>query len=208
MKNVLAVLSSGYSPDDAGKVTDSVTIDRATAASLLTQSMAEQYNPFDIVIFCGGRLAGQDYPSVAFAMAEYFMNLPTTPAGTQFKLEDKSLDTVENAKGARAVIVDQYGIANTNIYLVTSGSHLVRAGFIFDTVMGKSVIKYSSGELLAKAGIERRCSLLQEIRTRTLEEAVLTPILIALSLPNRRWGLNAYQKLFAKKAAARFDPKP
>lgn len=96
------------------------------------------------LIFSGGYTAGYDMPSEAQSMASYlFKNYPYIRRSDVI-MENKSVDTVTNARQVSKIIKEQ---GYNNVAVITVGAHAIRAERIFKGI-GIDAIVLSSESIL------------------------------------------------------------
>lgn len=119
----LIVLGGGWKLEFRGKQLGADSKMRVLAAGeMFKQGLVSQ------IILSGGKIAGEDKPSLAHGMKEYLMEKFPNISENSILIEDKSRDTSENAQNTLGLMI------KNNIQsaaLLTSAAHLKRAARIF-----------------------------------------------------------------------------
>jgi hypothetical protein len=207
---IVMVLAGDYKPQsplfEGDPIGGPITHDRTLAAAIFAKA-----NNIPNIITCGGQLEGQAYPSVAHAMATHLNTtlLPGLEHSANVDVEGRSLDTVDNIRGAKEVIEQKWDLSEVTISLLTSGSHIIRAGMIARAAFGKEVLSirgYSTGPILDRYRQTRRVSAQEERKARLIPEVGYTGVLIASTIItlSRSRGLDFYYWASHGKAASQY----
>lgn len=102
------------------------------------------------IIFSGGKTAGKNIPSEAFAMKKFLINKFSNISGKNIILEEVSMDTIQNVIETKKIIEKN---KFKNIAVLSTSKHLPRSIMLFRK-FGLNPNYFASDEVLKKSDLK------------------------------------------------------
>lgn len=124
------------------------------------------------LILSGGKTAGPDHPSEAETMRIYLLREYPNLSGFPIRLEEDSVDSVENAKFTSEILKDNKG---EPILLITSDYHMLRASRDFQG-QGLNIEKLPAEEIVSEHSSENEKFIRTYLKSQGIKKRRITEL--------------------------------